>query len=621
MAAMLQQQPRIVKKTTVIGKNASTTLKVQINKTYTGSNAERPKVSRRVPNPSTEQLHDYVKVNRAETQRSRPPAGTLLRQKQREKIRVNPVPDRNIQMASFHHYNNNRPNSARSELGNNRQIVNKAWDNKINSSKSKHSDIQISFKNNKYQRPTRYVDTKNTFDRPKTSRNTQHPSTEQYYNYINNNRSTKPSDLPRSKNEIPLRGKHSRVMSIRPEDDKNTPLVYDVKVPRGKQQNMRYKNNRSDQTLGNNFSTMETNRNRRFNDNRPNTLLGESTRKLSKRFDRGYVSKRNKKNNKFSSKQFYDEKMIVEVNGRRGVIHFEKLKYKKGNNAVLSTEGKNEMKSNNDLFKCRSKDIMVTTVPNRGGSGVKDNVLKNGWFKSKNAAGYDSDSDYDSDDSQESWRPAWNSSTKLATGLKKRLHGESRRSLKIVNDNNKAAAKAALRRKAKNHKHKHHRNHKKEHDHDHHHHHHHHHHDHKHKHKNKKYSDEDDYDSSSPTRKVYSKKKKYSSAESDYYTSEEEDNRSRRRNNERNKKKKKKYSSDEDDDDDDFWSSSSSSDEDSYDRYRAKKNKNKQSGNNKGKLQDNKTSIGSYVNGLIYRSDRSWPSQTIHQYGTTGAGW
>ena len=103
-------------------------------------------------------------------------------------------------MASFHHYNNNRPNSARSELGNNRQIVNKAWDNKINSSKSKHSDIQISFKNNKYQRPTRYVDTKNTFDRPKTSRNTQHPSTEQYYNYINNNRSTKPSDLSRSKN-------------------------------------------------------------------------------------------------------------------------------------------------------------------------------------------------------------------------------------------------------------------------------------------------------------------------------------------------------------------------------------------------------------------------------------
>ena len=87
------------------------------------------------------------------------------------------------------------------------------------------------------------------------------------------------------------------------------------------------------------------------------------------------------------------------------------------------------------------------------------------------------------------------------------------------------------------------------------------------------------------------------------------------------RKKKKKYSSDEDDDDDDFWSSSSSSDEDSYDRYRAKKNKNKQSGNNKGKLQDNKTSIGSYVNGLIYRSDRSWPSQTIHQYGTTGAGW
>ena len=116
------QQPRIVKKTTVLGKNATTTLKVQINKQYSGSKSERPKASRRVPNPTSEQLHDYIKVNRAETQRSRPPAGILLRQKQREKINVNPVPDRNIQVASFHQ-GNSRPNSARSD----RHIINTAW--------------------------------------------------------------------------------------------------------------------------------------------------------------------------------------------------------------------------------------------------------------------------------------------------------------------------------------------------------------------------------------------------------------------------------------------------------------------------------------------------------------
>lgn len=599
------QQPRIVKKTTVLGKSATTTLKVQINKQHNG-NSKRPKASRRVPNPTSEQLYDYVTVNRAEVQRSRPPAGILLRQKQRENGNIHSAPHRNIQVASFHQ-GNSRPNSAHSD----RHVIHNAW-NSRRSPTDKHEAIKISFRNDKYRRPQKYIDHNDTYNRPKTSRNIQQPPAEQFYNYVGINNTIKPSDLSSANNEAPRKrgGKYARILSVRPEDDKNKPLVYDVKIPRRKQQSLRYENNSFGQKLGDKLSTMEIKRNRLFYDNRPNTLVGESTSKLSKSFDRKYRSKNHASKDYFDIKKGHtNEKMVVEVNGRRGVVHFEKMKPQTSNNC--STCHKNSRTSeskSNELFTCRSKDIMVTTSSTRGVSAAKDNVLKSGWFKS-NKNSYQSDSDsYDSDDSQERWRPAWNSSTKLATGLKKRLHGETKRSLKIVNDNNRAASKAALRRKAMNgaskgtrgrekHKHKFHH--------------------HEHRHNRKQYASDDD--DVGPTQKIYSKNNS-SGEESDYNYSSDDDRKynkkhdKRKQNKKKNRRRRKHLS---EDDDDEFWSSSSS-DEDSYARYKAKKKNKSKAGMDKI---FHSSSVGNYVDNLIYRSDRVWPSQTIQQLGTSGAGW
>ena len=138
-----------------------------------------------------------------------------------------------------------------------------------------------------------------------------------------------------------------------------------------------------------------------------------------------------------------------------------------------------ESSGDKSLFKCRSKDIMPTTGKPRP-KGSKDNVLRRDWFKSRSSGnrgpgsarehdrharrhkgrrrGKDSSDydDYDDDvldeemsdctsetDENEDWRPAWNSSTKLALGLKQRLEGKTRRSLRLVEESIRADKKAA----------------------------------------------------------------------------------------------------------------------------------------------------------------------------------
>ncbi len=609
---MLMTQPqRAVKKTTSLGTGASTTLKVRVNKTYSSNLGGRPTVSRRVPNPSSEQLHDYVNVNRKESQRSRPPASVVLRQKQRDRFTPERVPDRNIQVASFHQ-DTSRPSSATRESGNERHVVSTAWNN-TNAGKQAQPDIKVSFRNNRYEEPNRYQGRRSTHGRPKTSRSIQQPAAEQFYNYTGPPKSV-PSGLfvPKGAAYRKRGGKQSRVLSVRPEDDPNRPLVYDVEVPRPKQQRPRYQSNSTGQSIGKKFSSMEITRNRQFHDSRPDTLSGESTHRLARRFDKGYASSKAKFRPRQSN--FRGEQMVVEVNGRRGIVHFEKSKrngneYKQESKVASKTVAENDHGSGN-MFECRSKDIMAT-LPSRRGGSRKDNVLGDGWFKNNLN---DADFEYDSDDSQESWRPAWNSSTKLAVGLKKRLHGESKRSLKLVLDNNRAASKAILRRKAKKGK----RRGKELHEND----------DSRWRRKrhnvsSDRHNDDSDYDKKHSTRQIRRDRKEEASDDSNYSSGESYARHNRRIQKDKAKashkskvaSKRRKRRSSSSDDEDDFWSSSSSSDGDSYARYRARKHK-----SNTMNKEESKHDIRKQANGLIYRSDRVWPSQTLHQLGQSGFG-
>eukprot|EP00944_MAST-04C_sp_MAST-4C-sp1_P011735 g11735.t1 len=605
----MTQPERVVKKTTSLGTGASTTLKVRVNKTYSATLGGRPTVSRRVPNPSSEQLHDYVKVNRVESQRSRPPASVVLRQKQRDRITPERVPDRNIQVASFHH-DTSRPSSATRESGNERHVVSTAWDS-TNAGKHTQPDIKVSFRNNRYKGSNRYQDRRSTYGRPKTSRNTQQPAAEQFYNYTGPPQSV-PSGLLVPKGEAYGKrgGKQSRVLSVRPEDDPKRPLVYDIEVPRPKQQRPRYHPRSTGQSLGKKFSSMEMSRNRRLYDSRRDTLSGESTHKLARRFDKGYVSSRRP-----IQSHFRGEQMVVEVNGRRGVVHFEKStrdgKEMKQTSKVVSKTDAGDSHDSGNVFKCRSKDIMAT-LPSRRGGSRKDNVLGDGWFKTNLN---DADFEYDSDDSQESWRPAWNSSTKLAVGLKKRLHGESRRSLKIVMDNNRAASKAILRRKAKGGK----RQKKNIHEND----------DSsfrgkRHNGSSDGHSDDSDNDRTHSTKRIRRHRKGEASDDYNYSSDDSYGRRNRRvqkhkaKNSHKSKgaSKRRKRRCSSSDEEDNFWSSSSSSDGESYARYRARKHK-----SNTTSKEESKHDIKAQAHGLIYRGDRVWPSQTVHQVGQSGFGW
>ena len=308
---MLTTQPeRVVKKTTSLGTGASTTLKVRVNKTYSATLGGRPTVSRRVPNPSSEQLHDYVKVNRVESQRSRPPASVVLRQKQRDRITPERVPDRNIQVASFH--DTSRPSSATRRSGNERHVVNTAWDS-TNAGKHTQPDIKVSFRNNRYKGSNRYQDRRSTYGRPKTSRNTHSPRQSSFT--TTQAPAKRPSGLLVPKGEAYGKrgGKQSRVLSVRPEDDPNRPLVYDIEVPRPKQQRPRYHPHSTGQSLGKKFSSMEMSRNRRLYDSRRDTLSGESTHKLARRFDKGYVSSRRPIQSHFRANRWWLKLMVDEV--------------------------------------------------------------------------------------------------------------------------------------------------------------------------------------------------------------------------------------------------------------------------------------------------------------------
>ena len=174
--------------------------------------------------------------------------------------------------------------------------------------------------------------------------------------------------------------------------------------------------------------------------------------------------------------------MFVNVNGRRGVIMMESPKRNTTRPKKINSSATHVSKTTDKkLFKCRAADIMPTKIKPRP-KGTKDNVLHPTWFRNKNGVKSRSSrgrshadkrhyrkrvdsSDYDDYDDDildeelsdppsevyenDDWRPAWNSSTKLAPGLKQRLEGRTRRNLRLVEENIRAEKKAAARKRLK----------------------------------------------------------------------------------------------------------------------------------------------------------------------------
>ena len=435
-----------------VGVNTTTTLVVSVPNRIGGHDSSfRPKVSRRVPAPTPGQMVDYVSSQGGV---SKPPAAVLLRHggstdgrrppstlchPQKKPHVCTQPPTQNIQVLQIN--DSSRPSSARDDSRSHYQTT--AW---------AAPTVEVSINNDRYRMPR---GNGGANGRPKSSRRTAMPELEQRYDYLLSH--NKPAASNMVKPEYGSTGS-SRIMTLGSKEQEHLTVDQKVPVPKVTVKPSRAKDTKTGSVrLADHFTDLATRKRRDLDQQRsrgPNTATSKSTTasfsrqhdlvamrqdnrkelatescfKLSERFH--HLERRRQSGTKKKFHPSQEDIMYVNVNGRRGMVVLESKKGYAREEGVSandrrggSGDSSQQAAKQKVLYVCRAADILPTQPKP---AGTEDNVLKSDWFR-KNHRHHHQRHHHEHylHRMEEDWRPAWNTSTKLAKGLKERLERQT----------------------------------------------------------------------------------------------------------------------------------------------------------------------------------------------------